>query len=160
MDNNSNLQAPVTIHGDGNVSGNSLIQTNGKNKFLENYNKMKKTDTEQLLQGLPEFIIKDMVLYFLFDEYPKKSNYITGMLETFVNQLCLKHIKDVKIYDMIQWCKTAIEARNKGICSGYAFLDYCDTGVEKEIGYLDLLNHVKKELPIDEYLRGMSDSDM
>ena len=157
---NNNLQAPVTIHGDGNISGNSLIQTNGKNKFLENYNKMKKTDTEQLLQGLPEFIIKDMVLYFLFDQYPKKSNYITGLLETFVNQLTLKHIKDVKIYDMIQWCKTAIEARNKGICSGYAFLDYCDTGVEKEIGYLDLLGHVKNELPINEYLGNMTDEDM
>lgn len=157
---NNNLQAPVTIHGDGNISGNSLIQTNGKNKFLDNYNKMKKTDTEQLLQGLPEFIIKDMVLYFLFDEYPKRSNYITGMLETFVNQLNLKHIKDVKIYDMIQWCKTAIEARNKGITGGYAFLDYCDTGVEKEIGYLDLMNHVKNELPISEYLSNMKDEDM
>ena len=54
---------------------------------------MKKTDTEQLLQGLPEFIIKDMVLYFLFEDYPKKSNYITGMLETFVNQLNLKQEK-------------------------------------------------------------------
>ena len=157
---NNNTQVPVTIHGDGNISGNSLIQTNGKNKFLENYNKMKKTDTEQLLQGLPEFIIKDMVLYFLFDEYPKRSNYITGMLETFVNQLNLKHIKDVKIYDMIQWCKTAIEARNKGIIGGYAFLDYCDTGVEKEIGYLDLMGHVKNELPINEYLGNMSDEDM
>lgn len=99
---NNNLQAPVTIHGDGNISGNSLIQTTGKNKFLDNYNKMKKTDTEQLLQGLPEFIIKDMVLYFLFDNYPKKSNYITGTLETFINQLNLKHINDVKIFDMIQ----------------------------------------------------------
>ena len=157
---NNNSQAPVTVHGDGNISGNSLIQTNGKNKFLDNYNKMKKTDTEQLLQGLPEFIIKDMVLYFLFDEYPKRSNYITGMLETFVNQLNLKHIKDVKIYDMIQWCKTAIEARNKGIVGGYAFLDYCDTGVEKEIGYLDLMTHVKNELPIDEYLGHMNDADM
>lgn len=153
------LQDPVTIHGDGNITGN-LIQTNGKNKFLENYNKMKKTDTEQLLQGLPEFIIKDMVLYFLFDEYPKRSSYITGVLETFVNQLDLKHIKDVKIYDMIQWCKTAIEARNKGICSGYAFLDYCDTGVEKEMGYLDLMGHVKNELPINEYLLGLDEQGM
>ena len=157
---NNNMQAPVTVHGDGCISGNSLIQTNGKNKFLENYNKMKKTDTEQLLQGLPEFIIKDLVLYFLFDNYPKKSSYITGTLETFVNQLTLKHIQDVKIYDMIQWCKTAIEARNKGICSGYAFLDYCDTGIEKEIGYLDLMTHVKNELPIDEYLKGMSEEEM
>ena len=157
---NNNLQAPVTIHGDGNISGNSLIQSTGKNKFLDNYNKMKKTDTEQLLQGLPEFIIKDMVLYFLFDNYPKKSNYITGTLETFVNQLNLKHISDVKIFDMIQWCKTAIEARNKGICSGYAFLDYCDTGIDKEIGYLDLMTHVKNELPIDEYLNNMSENDM
>ena len=33
---------------------------------------------------------------------------------------------------MIQWCKTAIEARKKGICR-ICFLDYCDTGVEKEI---------------------------
>ena len=63
---------------------------------------MKKTDTEQLLQGLPEFIIKDMVLYFLFEDYPKRSSYITGMLETFVNQLNLKHIKDVKIYDTVK----------------------------------------------------------
>ena len=157
---NNNLQTPITFHGDGTVTGNSLIQTGGKNKFLENYNKMKKTDTEQLLQGLPEFIIKDMVLYFLFDTYPKKSSYITGMLETFINQLNLKHISDVKIYDMIQWCKTAIEARNKGICSGYAFIDYCDTGVEKELGYLDLLNHVKKELPINEYLEGLDDAGM
>ena len=157
---NNNLQTPITFHGDGTVTGNSLIQTGGKNKFLENYNKMKKTDTEQLLQGLPEFIIKDMVLYFLFDAYPKKSSYITGMLETFINQLNLKHINDVKIYDMIQWCKTAIEARTKGICSGYAFIDYCDTGVEKELGYLDLLNHVKKELPINEYLEGLDDAGM
>ena len=155
----SKLQDPVTIHGDGNITGN-LIQTNGKNKFLENYNKMRKTDTEQLLQGLPEFIIKDMVLYFLFDEYPKKSNYITGVLETFVNQLNLKHIQDAKIYDMIQWCKTAIDARNKGICSGYAFLDYCDTGIEKEIGYLDLMAHVKNELPIHEYLTGLDEQGM
>lgn len=153
-------QQPITFHGDGSVTGNSLIQTGGKNKFLDNYNKMKKTDTEQLLQGLPEFIIKDMVLYFLFDNYPKKSSYITGMLETFINQLNLKHIQDVKIYDMIQWCKTAIEARAKGICAGYAFVDYCDTGVEKELGYLDLMEHVKKELPIDEYLKGMTDDEM
>ena len=154
------IQQPITFHGDGSVTGNSLIQTNGKNKFLDNYNKMKKTDTEQLLQGLPEFIIKDMVLYFLFDNYPKKSSYITGMLETFINQLNLKHIKDVKIYDMIQWCKTAIEARAKGICTGYAFVDYCDTGVEKELGYLDLMEHVKKELPINEYIKGMTDEEM
>ena len=46
---NNNTQAPVTIHGDGNVSGNSLIQTSGKNKFLENYNKMKKTVGHDLL---------------------------------------------------------------------------------------------------------------
>jgi replicative DNA helicase len=153
-------QQPITFHGDGSVTGNSLIQTGGKNKFLDNYNKMKKTDTEQLLQGIPEFIIKDMVLYFLFDNYPKKSSYITGMLETFINQLNLKHIKDVKIYDMIQWCKTAIEARAKGICAGYAFVDYCDTGVEKELGYLDLMEHVKKELPINEYIKGMTDEEM
>lgn len=153
-------QQPITFHGDGSVTGNSLIQTGGKNKFLDNYNKMKKTDTEQLLQGIPEFIIKDMVLYFLFDNYPKKSSYITGMLETFINQLNLKHIKDVKIYDMIQWCKTAIEARAKGICAGYAFVDYCDTGIEKELGYLDLMEHVKKELPINEYIKGMTDEEM
>ena len=61
------LQNPVTFHGDGTISGNNLIQTNGKNKFMDNYNRIRKTDTEQLLQGLPEFIIKDMVLYFLFD---------------------------------------------------------------------------------------------
>jgi len=159
MENNK-LQNPVTIHGDGSISGNNLIQTNGKNKFLDNYNKMKKTDTEQLLQGLPEFIIKDMVLYFLFDNYPKRSSYITGVLETFINQLNLKHIEDVKIYDMIQWCKTAIDARNKGIMGGYAFLDFCDTGIEKEMGYLDLMNHVKNELPINEYLSGMTEADM
>ena len=159
MENNK-LQDPVTFHGDGSISGNNIIQTNGKNKFLENYNKMRKTDTEQLLQGLPEFIIKDMVLYFLFDNYPKRSSYITGVLETFINQLNLKHIQDVKIYDMIQWCKTAMEARDKGIIGGYAFLDYCDTGVEKEMGYLDLMNHVKNELPIHEYLSGMTDADM
>ena len=156
---NINL-SPTTIHGDGSMSGNNLIQTNGKNKFLDNYNRMKKSDTEQLLMGLPEFVIKDMVLYFLLDEYPKRNNYITGVLEVFVNQLNLKDIKDVKIFDMIQWCKTAIEARNKGICSGYAFLDYCDTGVDKEIGYLDLMKHVKNELPISEYLTGMTDEDM
>ena len=159
MENNK-LQNPVTIHGDGSISGNNLIQTNVKNKFLDNYNKMKKTDTEQLLQGLPEFIIKDMVLYFLFDNYPKRSSYITGVLETFINQLNLKHIEDVKIYDMIQWCKTAIDARNKGIMGGYAFLDFCDTGIEKEMGYLDLMNHVKNELPINEYLSGMTEADM
>jgi len=156
---NINL-SPTTIHGDGSMSGNNLIQTNGKNKFLDNYNRMKKSDTEQLLMGLPEFVIKDMVLYFLLDEYPKRNNYITGVLEVFVNQLNLKDIKDVKIFDMVQWCKTAIEARNKGICSGYAFLDYCDTGVDKEIGYLDLMKHVKNELPISEYLTGMTDEDM
>lgn len=155
--------SPVTVHGDGTMTGsniNNLIQTNGKNKFLEKYNDNKKTDTEQLLQGLPEFIIKDMVLYFFFDQYPKRSNYVTGTLETFVNQLNLKHIKDVKIFDMIQWCKTAIEARNNGIESGYAFLDYCDTGIDKEIGYLDLMKHVKNELPIDEYLKGMTNEQM
>ena len=103
---------------------------------MDNYNRIRKTDTEQLLQGLPEFIIKDMVLYFLFDNYPKKSNYVTGALETFVNMLNLNHIKDVKIFDMIQWCKTAIEARKRGITSGYPFIDFCDTGIDKEIGYL------------------------
>ena len=156
-------KSPVTVHGDGTMTGsniNNLIQNNGKNKFLEKYNDNKKTDTEQLLQGLPEFIIKDMVLYFFFDQYPKRSNYVTGTLETFVNQLNLKHIKDVKIFDMIQWCKTAIEARNNGIESGYAFLDYCDTGIDKEIGYLDLMKHVKNELPIDEYLKGMTNEQM
>ena len=59
--------SPVTVHGDGTMTGsniNNLIQTNEKNKFLEKYNDNKKTDTEQLLQGLPEFIIKDMVLYY------------------------------------------------------------------------------------------------
>ena len=157
-----NLQKPVTFHGDGTITGNNLIQTNGKNKFMDNYNRNRKTDTEQLLQGLPEFIIKDMVLYFLFDNYPKKSNYVTGALETFVNMLNLKHIKDVKMFDMIQWCKTAIEARKRGITSGYPFLDFCDTGVDKEMGYLDLMNHVKNELPINEYLTpgGMSDEEM
>lgn len=155
--------SPVTVHGDGSMAGtnlNNIIQTNGKNKFMEKYNDTKKTDTEQLLQGLPEFVIKDMVLYFLFDKYPKRSNYVTGTLETFVNQLNLKHIKDVKLFDMIQWCKTAIEARINGIESGYAFLDFCDTGVDKEIGYLDLMKHVKNELPINEYLEGLSDEDM
>ena len=156
------LQNPVTFHGDGTITGNNLIQTNGKNKFMDNYNRIRKTDTEQLLQGLPEFIIKDMVLYFLFDNYPKKSNYVTGALETFVNMLNLNHIKDVKIFDMIQWCKTAIEARKRGITSGYPFVDFCDTGIDKEIGYLDLMTHVKNELPINEYLTpgGMSDEEM
>ena len=154
---------PRTFHGDGTITGNNmndLIQTNGKNKFMDNYNRIRKTDTEQLLQGLPEFVIKDLVLYFLFDKYPKKSNYVTGALETFVNLLDLKHIKDVKMYDMIQWCKTAIDARSKGITEGYPFIDFCDTGVEKELGYLDLMEHVKNELPIDEYLNGMSDAEM
>ena len=153
---------PVTVHGDGTITGtnvNNIINVNGKNKFLEKYNDTKKTDTEQLLQGLPEFIIKDLVLYFLLDNYPKRTSYVTGTLETFVNQLTLKHIKDVKIYDMIQWCKTAIKARNEGIENGYAFLDYCDTGVEKELGYLDLMKHVKNELPINEYLLGLEPED-
>lgn len=155
--------SPLTVHGDGSIDGsniNNIIQTNGKNKFLEKYNDSKKTDTEQLLQGLPEFVIKDMLLYFFFDQYPKRSNYVTGMLETFVNQLNLKHIKDVKMFDMIQWCKTAIEARNNGIENGYAFLDYCDKGVDKEIGYLDIMKHVKNELPIDEYLTELDDATM
>ena len=150
---------PITSHGDGTVTGanvSNIIQINGKNKFMEKYNETKKTETEQLLQGLPEFVIKDLVLYFLFDNYPKKSNYITGTLETYINQLNLKHIKDVKIYDMIQWCKTAMKARENGIENGYAFLDYCDTGVEKEIGYLDLMKHVKNEMPINEYLMGLT----
>lgn len=158
------FQEPVTIHGDGSMTGenvNNLIQTNGKNKFMDNYNNMKKTDTEQLLQGIPEFIIKDMLLYFLFDNYPKRSNYITGTLETFVNQLNIKHIKDVKLFDMIQWCKVTIDARANGIVSGYAFLDYCDNNpIDKEVGYLDILKHVKNELPIDEYLKGMDDKEM
>lgn len=150
---------PITTHGDGSVTGtniNNIINTGGKNKFLEKYNENKKTETEQLLQGLPEFIIKDLVLYFLFDNYPKRSSYITGTLETFINQLNLKHIKDVKIYDMIQWCKTSINARKEGIENGYAFLDYCDTGVDKELGYLDIIKHVKSEMPIDDYLKGLT----
>lgn len=161
MENTMNT-TPITTHGDGNVTGtdvNNIISIKGKNKFLDKYNDMKKTDTEQLLQGLPEFVIKDLVLYFLFDNYPKRSNYVTGTLETFINQLNLKHIKDVKIYDMIQWCKTAMKARLEGIENGYAFLDYCDTGVEKEIGYLDLVKHVKNEMPIEDYLHGLTSEE-
>ena len=43
---------PVTVHGDGTITGtnvNNIINVNGKNKFLEKYNDTKKTDTEQLL---------------------------------------------------------------------------------------------------------------
>ena len=152
MDKNNEVMTDLNV--------NNIIQANTKNKFLDKYNNSKKTDTEQLLSGLPEFVIKDLVLYFFFDEYPKRTNYVTGLLETFVNQLNLKHIQDVKIFDMIQWCKTAIMARNNGIECGYAFLDFCDTGVDKEMGYLDLMKHVKNELPIEEYLSGMKDEDM
>ena len=152
MDKNNEVMTDLNV--------NNIIQANTKNKFLDKYNNSKKTDTEQLLSGLPEFVIKDLVLYFFFDEYPKRTNYVTGLLETFVNQLNLKHIQDVKIFDMIQWCKTAIMARNNGIECGYAFLDFCDTGVDKEMGYLDLMKHVKNELPIEEYLTGMKDEDM
>ena len=42
----------------------NIIQNTSKNKFLDKYNNSKKTDTEQLLSGLPEFVIKDLVLYF------------------------------------------------------------------------------------------------
>ena len=154
--------SPVTVHGDGSTTGtnvNNIITTKGKNKFLDKYNDTKKTETEQLLQGLPEFVIKDLVLYFLFDNYPRRTGYITGTLETFLNQLNLKHIKDVKIYDMIQWCKTAIKARIEGIENGYAFIDYCDHGIDKEIGYLDLVKHVKSEIPVNEYIKGIKPDD-
>ena len=152
--------SPVTSHDNGQITGidaKNILNKKSKNKFLDRYNELKKSDTEQLLQGLNEIIIKDMVLYFLFENYPKRSNYITGTLETFVNQLNLDHIKDAKIYDMIKWCKTAIKARDEGIEFGYAFLDYCDHGMDDDIGigYLDLVNHVKNELPIDAYLRGL-----
>ena len=157
MEKNVDL-TPVTKHIDGNVTGTNAnnIFSGNKNKFMEKYNQTKKTDTEQLLSGLPEFVIKDLVLYFLFDNYPKRSNYITGTLETFINQLNLNHIKDVKIYDMIQWCKTAIKAREEGIMNGYAFIDYCDTGIEKNLGYLDVLKHVKMEIPVNEYIKGLT----
>jgi replicative DNA helicase len=152
-----NVQSPITIHGDSPLES---LKPSGTNKFLENYNRIKKTETEQLLQGIPEIVIKDMVLFFLFDKYPKRNSYVTITLETFVNQLNLKHIKEPKIYDMIQWCKAAIESRRLGILSGYAFLDFCDDPVDKDLGYLDLVNHVKKELPIDDYLSNMSDDEM
>ena len=155
----TNMEQPVTIHGDGSLTGN-LIQTNGKNKFLDKFNNSKKTDTDQLLRNIPDYILKDMVLYFLFINYPKKSNYITGTLETYVNQLNVNDIKDPKKYDMILWCKTAIKARHEGIVDGYPFLDFCDTEVEGELGYLDVVNNVKKEMPIEEYLNGISDEDM
>ena len=158
MEKNVDL-SPVTKHVNGNVTGtnvNNILNGNGRNKFMENYNQARKTDTEQLLSGIPEFVIKDLVLYFLFENYPKRSNYITGTLETFVNQLNLNHIKDVKIFDMIQWCKTAMRAREEGIENGYAFIDYCDDGIDKNVGYLDLLKHVKNELPINEYIHGLT----
>ena len=158
MEKNVDL-TPVTKHINGSVTGtnvNNILGGNCKNKFMDKYNQTRKTDTEQLLSGIPEFVIKDLVLYFLFENYPKRSNYITGTLETFINQLNLNHIKDVKIFDMIQWCKTAIKAREEGIESGYAFIDYCDTGVDKNIGYLDLIKHVKLEIPINEYISGLT----
>lgn len=155
-------KSPVTVHGDGSITGNNsidLINTNGKNRFVEKLNKDRQTETEQLLQGLPEFIIKDLVLYFLFDNYPKTTNYHTGIFETFINQLNIKDIKNVKIYDMIQWCKCAMKARREGIVNGYAFLDYCDQGIDEDYGYLDLVNHVKSELPIDKYLKGLTSEE-
>ena len=105
MEKNVDL-TPVTKHMDGNITGTNAnnIFSGNKNKFMEKYNQAKKTDTEQLLAGLPEFVIKDLVLYFLFDNYPKRSNYITGTLETFINQLNLNHIKDVKMYILCYIC--------------------------------------------------------
>lgn len=157
-------QSPVTTHGDGTTEGSNLqnielINRKGNNKFLDKFNQSKRTDTEQLLMGLPDFILKDMSLYFLFENYPKRNNYTTGMLETFVNQLNIDHIKNNKLFDIIQWCKMAINARTEGIESGYAFLDYCDQGLNKDFGYLDILANVKNEMPIDEYLKGMSSEE-
>lgn len=154
--------SPVTKHGDGTVSGTNannlglIPKKNTGNKFLDKYNDERKTETEQLLQGIPEFVIKDLCLYFLFDNYPKKTNYYSGMLETFIRQLNLKHIKEVKMFDMVQWCKCAIRSREEGITSGEPFLECCDEGYDRDFGYLDIVNHVKKEMPIDDYLKGMT----
>lgn len=158
MDNNIIDQSPVTQHGDGSITGTNVhtIKPITGNKFLDKYNREKKTDTEQLMQGIPEFVFKDMALYFLFDNYPIGGNYQTGLLETYVNQLNIKHIKDNKLFDLIQWCQVAIKARHEGISNGYAFLDYCDTKpIDKELGYLDIVKNVKSEMPIDKYVKGM-----
>ena len=79
--------SPVTVHGDGSTTGtnvNNIIPTKGKNKFLDKYNDTKKTETEQLLQGLPEFVIKDLVLYLLYF----KKYFIT------LNLICKCFLKD------------------------------------------------------------------
>ena len=71
MDKNNEVMTDLNV--------NNIIQANTKNKCLDKYKNSKKTDTEQLLSGLPEFVIKDLVLYFFFDEYPKRTNYVTGL---------------------------------------------------------------------------------
>lgn len=161
MDNNID-QSPVTKHGDGTITGTNIQMLNKPvgNKFLDRYYAEKKTDTEQLLIGLPEFIFKDIALYFLFDNYPLATNIMSGKIEMFINLLNIKYIKNNKIFDLVQWCKAAIKARQEGIINGYAFLDYCDSNpTDKNLGYLDILKHVKEEMPIAEYLKGIDEKD-
>lgn len=155
-------QSPVTKHGDGMITGTNIHNINKTtgNKFKDKYIAERITDTEKLLGSLSEIIIKDLALYFLFDNYPEASNTVTAKFETFINLLNLNHIKNNKIFDLIQWCKVAMKAKQEGITEGYALLDYCDSyPIDKKIGYLDILKHVKSEMPIEEYLKGMEPED-
>lgn len=154
---------PITTHGNGKQTTDNgvvdLLNKKKKNRW-KSIDGEKKSATEILLMGLSEMVLKDMVLYVLFnDKYPHGTPYTQDEIRLFINQLNKEEINDSKIRDIIQWVQTAFRARNDGVYEGYAFIDYCDM-TETLGAYDDLVNNIKLELPIEEYLVGMTDEQM
>lgn len=148
----------VTNHGNGQQTGgnkevNNLINPKKKSRFLKTVEGDKKNDTEVLLAGISEMTLKDMCLFILFqDIYPFATREAKDEVRLFVNQLRKEETNISKIRDIIQWSQTAMRARDEGIVNGYAFIDYCDMGLNKDSMYDDLVKNVKEEMPIDDYI--------
>lgn len=150
---------PITTHGNGAQTTSNgvtnLINPKKKSRFLKTVDGDRKNDTEVLLAGLSEMLLKDMTLFILFqDSYPLASREAKEEIRMFVNQLSKEETNVSKLRDLIQWSQTAMRAREEGIINGYAFIDYCDGGLNQDALYDDLFTNVKSEMPIDDYING------
>ena len=143
------------------------IKKKNRNKFVETYKD--KNKTSDLLKHIKYEHIESMVKYLLFENHPCRDNKLTTEVQRFLNYIdpeCIPRSIHDDLYDKIVWCKGAIKAYNEQVPPppGTEFLSYIDDyGAEKseETGheFIDVVKNVKNDLPIDEYIEGMTPED-
>ena len=122
----------------------------------------KKTNEEDILNGLSINKLRKLALYLLLNEHPfrnqNKNQERESMLtiENFLNRLNIETIRtysetDKSKFDLLLWCKEAVREINTGTFLGGEFLlDSIDE--KKGDEFIDIINNVKEYLPIGEII--------